>query len=264
MTELQGRVAVVTGASRGVGKGIALGLGEAGATVYATGRSLEEPDDPRGSLTRTAAEVAELGGVGIPVRCDHRDDAQVRAVFDRVRTEQGRLDLLVNNVMSTPQRGELPAGALSQWDLHPFWAMPIWVWDAFHTVGLRSHYVASAFAAPLLIGGGGGLIVTISSPALAATSTRRLRGGQGGIESRRSRPRSFHRRRSLGLALAGPHEDRGRPRPARRLSRPQPNGVTALQRSRGRRTAGHPRVIEKTGQRLEGQRARGRVRLHRR
>lgn len=161
---LRGRVAVVTGASRGVGKGVALGLGEAGATVYVTGRTLEASDDPRGSLTRTVDEIAALGGVGLAVRCDHADDAQVEAVFRRVRAEQGRLDVLVNNVMSTPQRAELPPGALSQWDLHPFWEMPIWVWDAYHQVGLRSHYVASVFAAPLLIESGGGLIVCISAP----------------------------------------------------------------------------------------------------
>ena len=161
---LVGRVAVVTGASRGVGKGIALGLGEAGATVYVTGRSLHRSDDPRGSLNQTVDEIAGLGGVGVAVQCDHADDGQVEAVFDRVRTEQGRLDVLVNNVMSTPQRAELPAGALSQWDLHPFWEMPISFWDAFHMVGLRSHYVASVFAAPLMIEGGGGLIVCISAP----------------------------------------------------------------------------------------------------
>jgi dehydrogenase/reductase SDR family protein 1 len=157
-------VAVVTGASRGVGKGVALGLGEAGATVYVTARSAQSSDDPRGSLSRTVDEIDALGGHGVAVRCDHRDDEQVQAAFDRVRAERGRLDVLVNNVMATPQRAELPPGALSQWDLHPFWEMPISVWDAFHIVGLRSHYVASAFAAPLLIANGGGLIVSISAP----------------------------------------------------------------------------------------------------
>jgi dehydrogenase/reductase SDR family member 1 len=161
--QLSGKVAVVTGASRGVGKGVALGLGEAGATVYVTGRSLAVGDDPRGSLSRTVDEIAALGGLGIAVRCDHRDDSDVERVFQRVRSEQGRLDVLVNNVMSTPQRAELPQGARSQWDLHPFWEMPLSVWDAFHLVGLRSHYVASVFAAPLLIESGG-LIVCISAP----------------------------------------------------------------------------------------------------
>ena len=143
---------------------MALGLGEAGATVYVTGRSLSSSDDPRGSLSQTVQEITALGGVGVAVRCDHANDQQVHAVFDQVRSEQGRLDILVNNVMSTPERADLPTGALSQWDLHPFWEMPIAFWDAFHTVGLRSHYVASAFAAPLLIESGGGLIVCISAP----------------------------------------------------------------------------------------------------
>jgi NAD(P)-dependent dehydrogenase (short-subunit alcohol dehydrogenase family) len=142
---------VVTGASRGVGKGVALGLGEAGATVYVTGRSLDSSDDPRGSLKSTVNEISALGGIGVAVKCDHADDAQVKAVVEQVRDEQGRLDVLVNNVMSTPQRAELPAGARSQWDLHPFWEVPISFWDTFHTVGLRSHYVASVFAAPLLM-----------------------------------------------------------------------------------------------------------------
>lgn len=163
MKSLEGRVAVVTGASRGVGKGIALGLGEAGATVYVTGRSLERGSDPRGSLEQTAAEISSLGGVGIVARCDHSDDEQVEAVFAHVRADHGRLDVLVNNAMSTPQPEELPAGAVTFWDLHPFWEVPVSFWDAFHTVGLRSHYVASAFAAPLLIETGGGLIVCVSS-----------------------------------------------------------------------------------------------------
>jgi dehydrogenase/reductase SDR family protein 1 len=160
---LDGKVAVVTGASRGVGKGIALGLGEAGATVYVTGRSLDSSDDHRGSLKQTAQEIDKLGGKGVAARCDHAVDEQVKAVFDRVRAEQGRLDILVNNVMSTPQRSELPPGVSSFWALHPFWEMPVKLWDSFHTVGLRSHYVASAFAAPLMIETGGGLIVCISS-----------------------------------------------------------------------------------------------------
>lgn len=108
-----------------MGKGIALGLGEAGATVYVTGRSLEPSDDPRGSLAGTAAEIDALGGHGVAVRCDHANDGDVESVFARVREEQSRLDVLVNNVMSTPQRASLPPGLLSQWDLHPFWEMPV-------------------------------------------------------------------------------------------------------------------------------------------
>lgn len=146
-----------------MGKGIALGLGEAGATVYITARSLDSSDDHRGSLKQTAQEIDRLGGRGIAARCDHAVDEQVKAVFDRVRSEQGRLDILVNNVMSTPQRSELPSGMTSFWELRPFWAIPVKFWDSFINVGLRSHYVASAFAAPLMIEMGGGLIVCISS-----------------------------------------------------------------------------------------------------
>jgi dehydrogenase/reductase SDR family protein 1 len=180
---LTGRIAVVTGASRGVGKGVALGLGEAGATVYLTGRSLGEGDDPRGSLTETAQQITDLGGVGIPARCDHDDDADVARVFGRVRDEQGRLDVLVNNVMSTPQRADLPPGAKSFWDMHPFWEMPLSMWDAFHRVGLRSHYVASALAAPLLIETGGGLIVCIGAPGSQRYVTNIAYGvGKAGVE----------------------------------------------------------------------------------
>jgi len=164
MADLRGRIALVTGASRGVGKGIARGLGEAGATVYVTGRSANPGDDARGSLAQTVAEIDALGGVGIAAPCDHADDAAVERVFARVRAEHGRLDVLVNNVMSTPQAADLPPGAKSQWDLHPFWEMPLSLWDAFHRVGLRSHYVASAYAAPLLLASEGGLIVHVSAP----------------------------------------------------------------------------------------------------
>lgn len=164
MAEVRGCVAVVTGASRGIGKGVALALGAAGAKVYVTGRSLEQSDDSRGSLNQTVDQIAAAGGTAFAIRCDHADDAQVKAVFDRVRANEGRLDLLVNNVMSTPQRVDLPPGARSQWDLHPFWEVPIGFWDAFHRVGLRSHYVASAFAVPLMIANGRGLIVNISAP----------------------------------------------------------------------------------------------------
>jgi dehydrogenase/reductase SDR family protein 1 len=179
---LTGRVAVVTGASRGIGKGIALGLGEAGATIYITGRSLERGADTRGSLEQTAEEIEALGGTAVPVRCDHRADEDVRAVFDRVRADHGRLDVLVNNVMATPQRDELPPGALSQWDLHPFWEVPIRFWDSFHVVGLRSHYVASVFAVPLLIENGGGLIVCISAPGAIRYVGNVYGVGKAGIE----------------------------------------------------------------------------------
>src|SRR5215469_15989981 len=100
---LKGRVCVVTGASLGVGKGIALALGAAGATVYVTGRSRKPGDNPfGGTVQATADEVTKRGGHGIAVVCDHSDDDQVRALFLRVGHEAGRLDILVNNAIAIP------------------------------------------------------------------------------------------------------------------------------------------------------------------
>jgi dehydrogenase/reductase SDR family protein 1 len=153
--QLANTVALVTGASRGIGKGVALGLGEAGATVYVTGRTLV-PGEGHGpsSLPQTVDEITRLGGRAIAVPCDHADDAQVAAAFQRVLAEQGRLDLLVNNAFATPE------GA---WDQVPFWELPLNLWDRLITVGLRSYYVASVFAAQQMVTQRRGLIVNISS-----------------------------------------------------------------------------------------------------
>lgn len=149
---LEGQIAIVTGASRGVGKGIALGLGEAGATVYVTGRSVA-PGALPGTIGETAEQVTALGGRGIAAACDHADDAAVSALFERVVSEQGRLDLLVNNAFAVPD-GKLVA---------PFWELPIEQWDVMHRVGLRSHYVAAWHAAPIMKARGRGFIVNVSS-----------------------------------------------------------------------------------------------------
>jgi NAD(P)-dependent dehydrogenase (short-subunit alcohol dehydrogenase family) len=160
---LRGKIALVTGASRGIGKGIALELGAAGATVYVTGRTRTETREvpewaestaQAGTIDAAAAELSDLGGEGIAVACDHADDEQVRAVFERIRSERGGLDILVNNVCWN----DLPS-MLGK----PFWELPISAWDETLTVGLRSHYVASALAAPMLIERGGGIIVNVSS-----------------------------------------------------------------------------------------------------
>lgn len=145
-------IALVTGASRGVGKGIARGLGEAGATVYVTGRSLSPGVHP-GTITETAAEVTALGGRGIAVACDHADDAAVAALFARLHGEHGALDVLVNNAFAVPE-GRV---------VGPFWELPIDQWDTMHTVGLRSHYVAAWHAAPAMVARKRGLIVNVSS-----------------------------------------------------------------------------------------------------
>jgi dehydrogenase/reductase SDR family member 1 len=251
---LKGRVAVVTGASRGVGKGVALGLGEAGATVYVTGRSLGPADDPRGSLNQTVAEIAALGGSGIAVRCDHADDSQVAAVFDRVRAEQGRLDILVNNVMSTPQRSSLPPGKRSQWDLHPFWEVPVTIWDAFHTVGLRSHYVASAFAAPLMIATGGGLIVCISAPgAIRYVGNIPYGVGKAGIEKLVLDMAEELRPYQVAAVSLWPGFIRTEDVLAQRDVYPDLSGARSP-RFTGRAVAAlamDPRVVERTGQRLK-------------
>jgi dehydrogenase/reductase SDR family member 1 len=145
---------VVTGASRGIGKGIALELGAAGATVYVTGRSQQRGKLP-GTVAETAAQIDELGGTGIPVVCDHGDDDATAALFEQIATEQGRLDVLVNNVYNSP--------AAARWLGRKFWEVPPKAWDETFQIGVRSHYVASVYAAPLLLETGG-LIVNVSSP----------------------------------------------------------------------------------------------------
>ncbi len=159
MTNLKGKVALVTGATRGIGKGIAIGLGEAGATVYITGRTLrnESNDDVSGTLLETQTAVKEAGGNCIPVQVDHSDDEQVRLLFERIKIEQnGQLDILVNNVFSGVKAIRNAYG-------EPFWKQDPSFWDAINNVGLRSHYVASIFAARLMSEHQQGLICTISS-----------------------------------------------------------------------------------------------------
>jgi NAD(P)-dependent dehydrogenase (short-subunit alcohol dehydrogenase family) len=156
MKKLAGQVAVVTGASRGAGRAIALVLGEAGATVYVSGRSSRggpTTEGLPGTVEETAEAVAARGGAGIPARCDHTDDAAVAALFDRVRREQGRLDLLVNNVW----------GGYEQLDLRefvrPFWEQPLRHWGGMFEAGLRAHLLASRAAVPLLLPQRRGLII---------------------------------------------------------------------------------------------------------
>lgn len=151
------RIAIVTGASRGIGRGVALGLGEARWTVYVTGRTLDAGQSERpGTLLATTREIDEMGGVGIAVRCDHRVDLDTAALFERVMSEQGRLDLLVNNATAYTTDIGPPENA-------PFWEQPFEVWDLMHAVGLRSYFVASVHAARAMVPIGCGLIVNISS-----------------------------------------------------------------------------------------------------
>jgi NAD(P)-dependent dehydrogenase (short-subunit alcohol dehydrogenase family) len=147
-------VAVVTGASRGAGRGIAIALGSHGCTVYVTGRSERAGDATLpGTIHETAAAVTAAGGKGIAVRVDHADDGQVAALFDQVRNEAGRLDILVNNACLIREEVLRPGN---------FWEKPIDVVDMFE-VGLRSSFVASHYAAPLMVSQRHGLMIFTSA-----------------------------------------------------------------------------------------------------
>jgi NAD(P)-dependent dehydrogenase (short-subunit alcohol dehydrogenase family) len=141
---LEGRVAVVTGASRGAGRAIAAVLGERGATVYVSARSVEGTEE-------TAAIVDRRGGAGIPVRCDHTVEEEVERLFERVRREHGRLDLLVNNAWGGYER--VDGEDVAFFDA-TFWEQPLWRWEKMFTAGVRAHYLAARQAAPLLIADG--------------------------------------------------------------------------------------------------------------
>lgn len=146
-------IAVVTGASRGAGKGIAIALGIHGCTVYVTGRSQKNADSPLpGTISETAEAVTAAGGTGIPVCVDHADDSQVQAFFDRVKQEQGKLDILVNNAFAVHEQLATPG---------KFWKKPLSLVDMWD-VGLRGSYVSSYYAAPLLAEGS--LIAFTSAP----------------------------------------------------------------------------------------------------
>ena len=164
---LKGRIAVVTGASRGAGRGIAIELGAAGATVVVTGRSTREQPATSygsilalsnlaavpGSIEDTADEVTRAGGRGIAHRCDHTREDEVQALFTRVQQEHGRLDLLVNNAWGGHETFDGVFDA-------PFWKHPLAHWDSMIDRGVRNHLLASRCAAPLFVAQKSGLIVT--------------------------------------------------------------------------------------------------------
>ena len=149
------KVAIVTGASRGAGRGIALALGHHGCTVYVTGRSIREGDASMpGTILKTAEEVTAAGGRGIAVQCDHADDAQVAALFERVLAEQGRVDILVNNACAIHDELNMPGN---------FWEKSIDI-GRMIDVGVRSGFTASWHAAHAMVKQDRGLIVFTSSP----------------------------------------------------------------------------------------------------
>ena len=154
MDKSERKVAVVTGASRGAGRGIATALGRKGYRVYVTGRSEREGDATLpGTIYSTAKDVTDAGGEGIAVRVDHADDDAVRVLFEQVKSESGRIDMLVNNVAAV--RDDLT-------DPGNFWEKSLGLVEILN-VGLRSQYVASYYAAPMMVAQGSGLIAFTSS-----------------------------------------------------------------------------------------------------
>lgn len=150
---LSDKVAVVTGASRGIGRGIALALAEEGATVYVTGRTVAAGTAALpGTVGEAAAEVDRRGGKGIAVQVDHGDDAQIAALLERVKREQGRLDILVNNAIALPPEMTQRVG---------FWEKPLSNWEIFD-IGLRAAFVAAHYAAQIMVPQRSGLIVALS------------------------------------------------------------------------------------------------------
>ncbi len=143
----------MTGASRGIGKGIALALGAEGATVYVSGRTVAPGvRSLPGTVGETAEEVCRRGGKGVAVVVDHRDDDQVAALFDQIHREQGRLDILVNNAFAIPEDLTEP---------RPFWEKPLSDWEMVD-VGVRSNFVAAWHAAKIMVGQRSGLMVAVS------------------------------------------------------------------------------------------------------
>ncbi len=159
MSALRDTVAVVTGASRGAGRGIALTLAEAGATVYVTGRSVRGTADTApdaGTVDETARQVTARGGSGIAVRCDHTVEADVVALFQRVGQEQGRLDLLVNNAWGGYEGYDETFDA-------PFWEQPLTRWEGMFTAGVRAHLLSARLAVPLMLPQQRGLIINTTA-----------------------------------------------------------------------------------------------------
>jgi NAD(P)-dependent dehydrogenase (short-subunit alcohol dehydrogenase family) len=161
MTDLQHIVALVTGASRGAGRGIALELGARGATVYVTGRSVSggaSTDNVPGTIDETAQELSARGGHGIAIRCDHTQDDEVEDLFGHIRADHGRLDLLVNNVWGGYEDSECrPLPRV------PFWEQPLHQWEGMFTAGVRAHLTASRLAVPLMKPQQRGLIVSTTA-----------------------------------------------------------------------------------------------------
>ena len=157
MSALVGKIAVVAGATRGAGRGIACALGEAGAIVYCTGRSVRgQPSDTQRpeTIEETAERVTQYGGQGIAVQVDHTQPDQVAALFERVRAEQGRLDILVNDIWGGDE--------LTEWGT-PFWELDLAKGFLMMQRAIHTHIITSRYGVPLLVASGaGGVVVEIT------------------------------------------------------------------------------------------------------
>lgn len=153
MKPLKDKIALVTSGTRNVGKGIAIALGEAGATVYVTGRSIHEKD---------VAGITNSGGKGIAVVCNHENDEKVRSVFEQIKRDHGKLDILVNNAWGGYNRLRNRKSYTGFIWKAPFWEQPLDQWEEMFNVGVRSNYVSGFYAANLMLKQGYGLIVNIS------------------------------------------------------------------------------------------------------
>ena len=256
--KMRDTVALVTGASRGAGRAIALELGAAGATVYVTGRSVDggpTTDNVPGTIDETAREVSGRGGRGIAVGCDHTVDPDVESLFARIRADHGRLDLLVNNVWGGYENSEcrpLP--------MVPFWEQSLDQWDRMFTAGVRAHLTASRLAVPLML----------PHPAGSSSAPRRIssRSGICGTSFTTWRRTRFAAWRGRWLKAAGArhrvagggarfHAHRGAlSRPSAARARSRPSMARADRRKRPFTSAivalaSDERVMEKSGQLLE-------------
>ena len=153
---LTGKVALVAGATRGAGRGIASMLGEAGATVYCTGRSTRKNSTLKGRpecIEDTAEMVTAYGGKGIPVRVDHSIESEVVSLFERIKKDQGRLDVLVNDIWG--------GDPLTEWGT-PFWELSLQKGFAMIDQAINTHIITSRHGVPLMIDQGSGLVIEIT------------------------------------------------------------------------------------------------------
>jgi citronellol/citronellal dehydrogenase len=162
---LSGKVAIVTGSSRGIGKAMALGLARAGAAVVVAARSETERPDAPGTIYATAAEIEALGGKALPLRCNVREEESIYAMAQRALDAFGRVDVLVNNAGVGTYR--------------PFLEATVKEWDLVMDINLRAPFICCKAVAPIMIEQGGGSIINISSHAATNIFSSTLNADQG-------------------------------------------------------------------------------------